>query len=63
MAHPSSILTCKIPWAQESGGLQSMGLQESTQLRDWAQYHSYDAAPGDGAFKKIRLNMVVRVSP
>ena len=23
----SSILACKIPWTEESGGLQSMGLQ------------------------------------
>ena len=29
MATHSSILACKIPWAEEPGGLQSMGLQES----------------------------------
>ena len=27
MATHSSILTWKIPWTEESGGLQSMGLQ------------------------------------
>ena len=27
MATHSSILACKIPWAEEPGGLQSMGLQ------------------------------------
>ena len=29
MASHSSILAWKIPWTEESGGLQSMGLQES----------------------------------
>ena len=28
MATGSSILAWKIPWTEESGGLQSMGLQE-----------------------------------
>ena len=27
MASHSNILACRIPWAEESGGLQSMGLQ------------------------------------
>ena len=27
MATHSSILACKIPWTEEPGGLQSMGLQ------------------------------------
>ena len=27
MAAHSSILACEIPWTEESGGLQSMGLQ------------------------------------
>ena len=27
MATPSSVLAWKIPWTEESGGLQSMGLQ------------------------------------
>ena len=29
MATHSSILAWEIPWTEESGGLQSMGLQES----------------------------------
>ena len=29
MATHSSILACRIPWTEKSGGLQSMGLQES----------------------------------
>ena len=32
MATHSSILVWKIPWAQEPGGLQSMGSQSQTQL-------------------------------
>ena len=35
MATQSSILAWKIPWTEEPGGLQSMGLQKSqTQLSD-----------------------------
>ena len=32
MAHCSSILAWKIPWAEEPGRLQSMGPQSQTQL-------------------------------
>ena len=35
MAPHSSILTWKIPWAEEPGGLQSMGLLSQTQLSDF----------------------------
>ena len=35
MATHSSILVWRIPWAEEPGGLQSMGLQKNqTQLSD-----------------------------
>ena len=38
MATHSSILTWKIPWTEEPGGLQSMGSQKSrTQLNDFKQ--------------------------
>ena len=30
MATPSSILAWKVPWTEESGGLQSMGAQSQT---------------------------------
>ena len=33
MATHSSILAWKIPWTEEPGGLQSMGLQSRTQLK------------------------------
>ena len=34
MATHSSILTWRIPWTAETGGLQSMGLQRVRQLSD-----------------------------
>ena len=34
MATGSSILAWKIPWTEEPGGLQSMGLESGTQLSD-----------------------------
>ena len=34
MANYSSILAWKIPWTEESGGLQSMGLQSRSRLSD-----------------------------
>ena len=34
MATPSSILAWGIPWIEEPGGLQSMGVQSRTQLSD-----------------------------
>ena len=33
MATHSSILAWRLPWAEEPGGLQSMGLQSQLQLR------------------------------
>ena len=35
MATHSSTLAWKIPWTEEPGGLQSMGLQSQTQLSDF----------------------------
>ena len=34
MATHSGILAWEIPWTEEPGGLQSMGSQSQTQLRD-----------------------------
>ena len=34
VAARSSILARRIPWTEESGGLQSMGLQSQTRLSD-----------------------------
>ena len=37
MAAPSSILAWRIPWTEESGGLQSIGSQSQIQLSTHAQ--------------------------
>ena len=36
MATHSSIFAWEVPWTEEPGGLQSMGLQSRTQLNNWA---------------------------
>ena len=36
----SSILAWRIPWTEESGGLQSMGLQESD-TTEWLHFHFF----------------------
>ena len=38
MATHSSILAWRIPWTEEPGGLQSMGLQTQTQLNQFSMY-------------------------
>ena len=40
MASHSSILAWKIPWTEESGGLQSMGLQESVMIEILTHRHT-----------------------
>ena len=40
-----SILACRIPWAEEPGGLQSTGLQSQTRLSDFTftiRFHSLE---------------------
>ena len=46
MAAHSSVLAWRIPWSEEPGGLQSMGLQRvTTQSHDWAtEQHHHDRA-------------------
>ena len=39
MAIHSSILTWKIPWTEETGGLQSMGSRESETTEQLNQHH------------------------
>ena len=41
MATHSSILAWKIPWTEEPGGLQSMGLQRVEY--NWATKHTWDS--------------------
>ena len=40
MATHSSILAWRTPWTEEPGGLQSMGSQSQTRLRDRAHTHT-----------------------
>ena len=40
IATHSSIRVWKMPWTEEPGGLQSMGLQSQTWLSDWAQLNA-----------------------
>ena len=39
MATHSSTFAWKIPWMEEPGGLQSMGLQSRTRLSDFTFFH------------------------
>ena len=41
MAIHSSILAYKIPWAEESGGLESMGLDTTKHARMHNHYYDY----------------------
>ena len=40
MATHSSILAWRIPWTEEPGGLQSMGLQRVEQQLKWLSTHA-----------------------
>ena len=40
MATHSSFLAWRIPWTEETDGLQSMGLQSQTRLRNLAHTHT-----------------------
>ena len=40
MATRSSILAWRIPWTEETGGLQSMGLQESNMTEQLTHTHT-----------------------
>ena len=45
MATHSSILAWKIPWTEDPGGLQSIGVAQSqTQLSNWAWTHQEERA-------------------
>ena len=41
MATHSNILAWRIPWTEESGGLQSIGSQSQTRLK-WLSTNTYD---------------------
>ena len=51
MATHSSILSWRIPWMEEPGGLQSMGLQESDITVSLCD--SMDRSPPDSSVREI----------
>ena len=56
MATHSSIFSWEIPWTDEHGRLQSMGLQKSwTQLRD---SHSLGSKAGTSNFSQVAVGRV-----
>ena len=54
MATHSSILAWRIPWTEEPGGLQSMGLQSWTQLKQLSR---------QALIRNIALTMSMSVDP
>ena len=54
MATHSSILAWRIPWTEEPGGLQSMGLRSQTRPRDSALHATAWGAKG------VQCNQFVR---
>ena len=54
MATHSSILAWRIPWTEEPGGLQSVGLQSRTQLK-WLSTHAnwFKYFLGSDSFEKL----------
>ena len=61
MGTHSSILACKIPWMEEPGSLQSMGLQSQTRLSDFT--HSLRLfCKGTGSFYNSNCNVQVPIS-
>ena len=56
MATHSSILAWKIPWTEEPGGLQSMGLQRVRHNRATEHSHIHVVPPSWPAVRGLRLN-------
>ena len=67
MATYSSILVWRIPWIEEPGGLQSMGLQNQTQLK-WLNmllartFHWITNSPKAGTISLLSKNLFGRCS-
>ena len=54
MAPHSSTLAWKIPWTEESGGLQSWGCDESDKT-DWHNFHFSHSSIGEGNGNPLRV--------
>ena len=61
MAAHSSILAWEIPWTEEPGGLQSMGLQSQTRLSMRAQTSSHDHAGAAAILVRSRFLYMIKV--
>ena len=69
MVTHSSISAWKIPWTEEPGGLQSMGLQRVP--HDWATEHTYihilgghysiTATPKQDSFKLMKIQIGIGI--
>ena len=53
MATHSSILAWRIPWTEEAGGLQSMGSQSQTRLKQLSPHIGTQAEKGGNLARKI----------
>ena len=56
MATHSSILAWRIPWTEEQGGLQSMGLQRFRQY--WSHWEQYSIWPACGQPFPLKLGSI-----
>ena len=56
MATHSSTLAWRIPWAEELGGLQSMGWQSRTQLSDFTFFQALHLIPLVNGCKTLPLS-------
>ena len=56
MATHSSILAWRIPWTEESGGLQSMGSQESDTTWRLNRHHHLKILHTSESFGKVKNN-------
>ena len=59
MAIHSSILARRIPWTEEPGGLQPMGLQSLTRLRDYTFTFHFHKMQTIGIFLKNTVTLHV----
>ena len=63
MAIHSSILAWRIPWTEEPGRLQFMGITKSqTRLRDWSDHDTHIDAETQTVFKEPACAVLVLAS-
>ena len=62
MASHSSIFAWRVPWTEEPGGLQSMGLQESDMTGQLIHHHHSSHQQWEDAKRKGELTGAVRAA-